>query len=84
MSDTPEGRQPSALPHGEPCVVVIFGASGDLTKRKLIPALFHLACTGCLTDNFLPSALRTMATNGAPSASPGATAMPEGGNAPGN
>ena len=26
----------------EPTVVVIFGASGDLTKRKLLPALFHL------------------------------------------
>jgi glucose-6-phosphate 1-dehydrogenase len=26
----------------EPCVVVIFGASGDLAKRKLIPALFRL------------------------------------------
>ena len=26
----------------EPCIVVIFGASGDLTKRKLLPALFHL------------------------------------------
>lgn len=25
-----------------PCTVVIFGASGDLTKRKLIPALYHL------------------------------------------
>ena len=23
----------------EPCTVVIFGASGDLTKRKLVPAL---------------------------------------------
>ncbi|HVG28784.1 MAG TPA: glucose-6-phosphate dehydrogenase, partial [Pyrinomonadaceae bacterium] len=27
----------------EPCVVVILGASGDLTKRKLMPALFRLA-----------------------------------------
>ena len=27
----------------EPCTVVIFGASGDLTARKLIPALYHLA-----------------------------------------
>ncbi|MEM7012624.1 MAG: glucose-6-phosphate dehydrogenase [Verrucomicrobiota bacterium] len=27
----------------EPCTVVIFGASGDLTVRKLIPALYHLA-----------------------------------------
>ena len=26
----------------EPCTVVIFGASGDLTSRKLIPALYHL------------------------------------------
>ena len=26
-----------------PCAVVIFGASGDLTKRKLVPALYHLA-----------------------------------------
>jgi glucose-6-phosphate 1-dehydrogenase len=27
----------------EPCVIVIFGASGDLTKRKLIPALLSLS-----------------------------------------
>ena len=27
----------------EPCAVVIFGASGDLTKRKLVPALYRLA-----------------------------------------
>ena len=27
----------------EPCVTVIFGASGDLTKRKLVPALYSLA-----------------------------------------
>src|SRR5579883_2532756 len=26
----------------EPCSVIIFGASGDLTARKLIPALYHL------------------------------------------
>jgi len=28
---------------GDPCVMVIFGASGDLTKRKLILALYNLA-----------------------------------------
>ena len=27
----------------DPCSIVIFGASGDLTSRKLIPALYHLA-----------------------------------------
>ena len=26
----------------EPCVLVIFGASGNLSRRKLIPALFRL------------------------------------------
>ncbi len=29
-------------PTADPCVVVIFGATGDLTKRKLIPALYRL------------------------------------------
>ena len=27
----------------DPCTIVIFGASGDLTRRKLIPALYELA-----------------------------------------
>ena len=37
-----------ALPQADPCVVVIFGATGDLTKRKLMPALFDLCRLGCL------------------------------------
>ena len=36
----------------EPGVVVIFGASGDLTKRKLLPALFHLEQQGLLPKEF--------------------------------
>jgi glucose-6-phosphate 1-dehydrogenase len=32
----------------DPCTVVIFGAAGDLTKRKLIPALYNLATYGLL------------------------------------
>ena len=36
----------------DPCVVVIFGASGDLTKRKLLPALFHLEQAGNLPEKF--------------------------------
>jgi len=32
----------------EPTILVIFGASGDLTKRKLLPALFHLEQVGLL------------------------------------
>jgi len=34
------------------CVVVIFGASGDLTKRKLLPALYNLAKDGLLPKEF--------------------------------
>jgi glucose-6-phosphate 1-dehydrogenase len=40
------------LPRGESCVLVIFGASGDLTRRKLIPALYDLACIGCMNPKF--------------------------------
>ncbi|MEW6429166.1 MAG: glucose-6-phosphate dehydrogenase [Thermodesulfobacteriota bacterium] len=36
----------------EPCAVVIFGASGDLTARKLIPSLFALYESGRLPDPF--------------------------------
>src|SRR5712671_4506300 len=35
-----------------PCVLVIFGAAGDLTKRKLIPSLYHLKKSNLLPDNF--------------------------------
>ncbi len=35
-----------------PCLMVIFGASGDLTKRKLIPALCNLAQEGLLSQQF--------------------------------
>jgi glucose-6-phosphate 1-dehydrogenase len=36
----------------EPCVLVIFGASGDLTQRKLMPALYSLAVRRLLPDEF--------------------------------
>jgi glucose-6-phosphate 1-dehydrogenase len=36
----------------EPCALVIFGASGDLTKRKLVPALYALACRNLLPPQF--------------------------------
>src|SRR4051794_11992147 len=35
----------------DPCSVVIFGAAGDLTKRKLIPALYNLSTYGLLSPN---------------------------------
>jgi glucose-6-phosphate 1-dehydrogenase len=36
----------------EPCALVIFGASGDLTRRKLIPALYALAFRRLLPEHF--------------------------------
>ncbi|MGZ4836719.1 MAG: glucose-6-phosphate dehydrogenase, partial [Terriglobales bacterium] len=36
----------------DPCVMVIFGASGDLTKRKLFPALYNLAAANLLPKEF--------------------------------
>ena len=43
--------QPS-LPKAGSCLLVIFGGTGDLTRRKLIPALYDLACIGCTNPNF--------------------------------
>ena len=36
----------SARPVPQPCSIVIFGATGDLTHRKLVPALYNLAADG--------------------------------------
>src|ERR1041385_5573800 len=36
-----------------PCVMVLFGASGDLAKRKLVPALFNLVKASLLPKHFV-------------------------------
>jgi glucose-6-phosphate 1-dehydrogenase len=48
LSQVPPGRE--RVP--DPVIMTIFGASGDLTKRKLLPALFHLEQNGLLPDKF--------------------------------
>jgi glucose-6-phosphate 1-dehydrogenase len=45
-----EGLQVRRTP--DPCILVIFGASGDLTQRKLFPALYSLAFRRLLPDRF--------------------------------
>jgi len=42
----------STNPNLSPCLIVIFGASGDLTKRKLIPALYDLYVNKQMPDRF--------------------------------
>ena len=44
------GLEPTAGP--EPCVIVIFGATGDLTRRKLIGAIYNLAVENLLPESF--------------------------------
>jgi len=48
----PEPAAAIALNARDPFTVVIFGASGDLSKRKLIPALFHLDNSGFLPERY--------------------------------
>jgi glucose-6-phosphate 1-dehydrogenase len=49
-------RPPSAAPgpmlSGDPCSLVIFGAMGDLARRKLMPAVYYLAKKGLLAGHF--------------------------------
>jgi glucose-6-phosphate 1-dehydrogenase len=54
-----DGAAPNPLMEGlllrrapEPCALVIFGASGDLTQRKLLPALYSLAYRRLLPERF--------------------------------
>jgi glucose-6-phosphate 1-dehydrogenase len=47
----PERAATTAAP-GDPCCFVIFGASGDLTQRLLVPALYNLAAGGLLPEAF--------------------------------
>src|SRR4030067_2871390 len=44
----PEASVPGVLGPAGPCAIVIFGAAGDLTKRKLLPALYNLKANGLL------------------------------------
>jgi glucose-6-phosphate 1-dehydrogenase len=38
--------------HVPPCVLTIFGVTGDLTKRLLFPSIYNLAASGSLPDEF--------------------------------
>jgi glucose-6-phosphate 1-dehydrogenase len=41
-----------SAPPAPPCAMVIFGASGDLTRRLVVPALYNLARAGQLSNHF--------------------------------
>jgi glucose-6-phosphate 1-dehydrogenase len=52
VAEQPAATTPRIGKQGDPCVMVIFGAAGDLTGRKLIPALYNLARAGLLSREF--------------------------------
>src|SRR6185295_14179162 len=50
--DTPARADEGQARPAPPCTMVIFGATGDLTKRKLMPALYNLIAGGLLPEEF--------------------------------
>ncbi len=46
------GAPSQSVPKAGPCAMVIFGGGGDLTKRLVTPALYNLATTRLLPDDF--------------------------------
>ncbi|HZR67374.1 MAG TPA: glucose-6-phosphate dehydrogenase [Terriglobales bacterium] len=48
----PQTQPRSSGRPGDPCIMVIFGAAGDLTRRKLVPALYNLAKAQLLSREF--------------------------------
>jgi glucose-6-phosphate 1-dehydrogenase len=49
----------------EPCTIVIFGVTGDLTHRKLVPALYNLSREGDLPEKFAVIGTSTSVTSAA-------------------
>src|SRR6185312_6436499 len=48
----PEDRKPSKLRPPDPCAMVLFGATGDLARRLVAPALYNMSCAGELPESF--------------------------------
>ena len=46
------GRARGSVPRPDNHVIVVFGATGDLAHRKLLPGLFHLATAGLMPDRY--------------------------------
>src|SRR5579863_5286603 len=52
LAEQPAVTLPRIGKQGDPCIMVIFGAAGDLTGRLLIPALYNLARASLLSREF--------------------------------
>ena len=76
-ADEPRSEEPArargcSLPRTpDPCALVIFGASGDLTRRKLFPALYSLAVRDLLPERVRDRRRRPHARRPTPSSGRG-------------
>ncbi len=52
VDEVVENDKTSSISPADPCTITIFGASGDLARRKLVPALYGLAAQNCLARRF--------------------------------
>jgi glucose-6-phosphate 1-dehydrogenase len=52
LAERPTAAKPRIGKQGDPCIMVIFGAAGDLTARMLIPALYNLNQADLLSQDF--------------------------------
>src|SRR5229473_1244613 len=52
VAEAVESASSRSVSPADPCTIVIFGASGDLSRRKLIPSLYSLAAQDCLARRF--------------------------------
>jgi glucose-6-phosphate 1-dehydrogenase len=50
LGHDPSDVSPGALPALDPHVIVLFGATGDLARRKLLPGLLHLSQAGLMPE----------------------------------
>ena len=50
--EVPQKSTPNTPERADPCTMIILGAAGDLTKRKLLPAIYYLAQQRLLPDDF--------------------------------
>jgi glucose-6-phosphate 1-dehydrogenase len=51
VAEAPPAAAPPTIPRDQ--VIVLFGATGDLSKRKLLPGIFHLFEAGLMPENFV-------------------------------
>src|ERR1700761_7829680 len=49
---TADACKRAKLRPAEPCALVLFGATGDLARRLVVPALYNMACAGELPEHF--------------------------------